>query len=151
MKILELERTSAWFEEAVKTFWGQWGNEDNYPFYYDCMFQSCRTDEDLPRFYIALKDDVIIGTYALLRNDLNSRQDLYPWLGCLYVEKSQRGSGVGPMLMDHGLQEARKKGYHQLYLSTDLDGFYEKYGWIHDGKAIGLGGGALKVYRKSTD
>ncbi|WP_374056112.1 GNAT family N-acetyltransferase [Rossellomorea sp. FM04394] len=150
MEIMELKKDTSLFDEAVKAFWGQWGSEDNYAFYQDCMFHSCRTGEDLPRFYTALQDGKIIGTYALLRNDLNSRQDLYPWLACLYVVPDQRGKELGSRLLQHALQEAHDKGYKNLYLTTDLEDFYEKCGWTHTTEAYGLSGGSLKVYQKST-
>jgi N-acetylglutamate synthase-like GNAT family acetyltransferase len=151
MKILELQKNSRIFEEAVKAFWEQWGSEENYRFYYDCMFHSCRTEENLPRFYIALEEEQIIGTYALLRNDLNSRQDLFPWFACLYIDPDHRGKGLGSNLLEHALQEAHEKGYKHLYLTTDLEGYYEKYGWIHTTEAIGLSGGSMNVYQKATD
>ncbi|PFA63202.1 GNAT family N-acetyltransferase [Bacillus sp. AFS015802] len=151
MKIIELQKDSNRFEEAVNVFWKQWGSEDNYTFYHDCMFHSCRTEEDLPRFYIALQEDEIIGTYALLRNDLNSRQDLYPWFACLYVAPGHRGDGLGSILLEHALKEVHEKGYNRLYLTTDLEGYYEKYGWTHTTEAIGLGGDSLKVYEKKIN
>lgn len=150
MKIIELHKDSSMFEQAVNVFWGQWGNEDNYRFYHDCMFHSCQTEADLPRFYIVVREGDIIGTYALLRNDLNSRQDLFPWFACLYVHPDQRGEGLGSTLLDHALREAHKKGYDSLYLTTDLEGYYEKYGWTHSTEAIGLSGDSMKVYQKRT-
>ncbi|OXS63729.1 GNAT family N-acetyltransferase [Rossellomorea vietnamensis] len=150
MKIIELHKDSSMFEQAVNVFWGQWGNEDNYRFYHDCMFHSCGTEADLPRFYIVVREGDIIGTYALLRNDLNSRQDLFPWFACLYVHPDQRGEGLGSTLLDHALREAHKKGYDSLYLTTDLEGYYEKYGWTHSTEAIGLSGDSMKVYQKGT-
>ncbi|MDX8342290.1 GNAT family N-acetyltransferase [Rossellomorea sp. YZS02] len=146
MKIVELHKETSLFDEAVKAFWEQWGSEDNFRFYEDCMYHSCRTEEDLPRFYTALQRDKIIGTYALLRNDLNSRQDLYPWLACLYVDPDHRGDGLGSELLDHALKEVGKKGYDRLYLTTDLEGYYEKYGWTHSTDAVGLSGESIKVY-----
>ena len=44
------------------------------------MVQSCQTGSLLPRSYIAVDGDEIVGSYALLRSDLNSRQDLEPCL-----------------------------------------------------------------------
>lgn len=150
MKIVELQKDSSAFDDAVKVFWKQWGNEDNFKFYEDCIFHSCRTEEDLPRFYIALQEGNVIGTYALLRNDLNSRQDLYPWLACLFVDTDHRGDGLGSELLDHALKEAGKKGYNQVYLTTDLEGYYEKYGWTHSTEAFGLSGESMKVYVKKA-
>jgi GNAT superfamily N-acetyltransferase len=147
MEIIELRDRNDLFEKAIQTFWEVWGNEDNYKFYEDCMIHSI-TSEDLPRFFVALENGEIIGTYALLRNDLNSRQDLCPWLACLFVDREYRGKKIGSMLLDHGLKEAAKKGYKKLYLTSDLENFYEKYGWKNNGIAYGVSGGHIKVYEK---
>lgn len=150
-EIIELSQRKDLFDEAVEVFWKQWGNENNYKFYQDCILHSCQTVDEIPRFYIALLNESIIGTYALIRNDLNSRQDLFPWLACLYVEPDHRGKSMGSHLLEHAIQETYKKGYKNLYLTTDLEGYYEKYGWTHITKAYGVSGGSIKVYKKSTE
>jgi GNAT superfamily N-acetyltransferase len=150
MEIIELRDRNHLFEKAVQVFWKVWGSEDNYKFYEDCMIHSASTSETLPRFYVALEAGEIIGTYALLRNDINSRQDLCPWLACLFVEEKHRGQEIGALLLQHGLEEAAKKGYKKLYLTSDLEGFYEKYGWRNNGLAYGIGGGNIKIYENET-
>jgi N-acetylglutamate synthase-like GNAT family acetyltransferase len=114
------------------------------------MLHSCKTTDEIPRFYVAVEDEKIIGTYALIRNDLNSRQDLHPWLACLYVDPAYRGKAIGSKLLEHAISETARKGYPRLYLTTDLEGYYEKYGWSHVSVAYGLSGGSVKVYEKST-
>nr|WP_044641506.1 GNAT family N-acetyltransferase [Risungbinella massiliensis] len=151
LEIHELSERTDLFDEAVRVFWENWGNEQNYKFYHDCMFHSCKTTEKIPRFYIALLNESIIGTYALIRNDLNSRQDLFPWFACLYVNPEHRGKAIGSQLLEHAIQEIGKKGYQNLYLTTDLEGYYEKYGWTHITEAYGVNGGAIIVYKKSAD
>ncbi|MFD1957564.1 GNAT family N-acetyltransferase [Paenibacillus thailandensis] len=99
---------------------------------------------------MAIKNESIIGTYALLRNDLFSRQDIFPWLACLYVSPEQRGRKIGSQLMKHALQETEKKGHSKLSLCTDLNGYYEKYGWIHITNAFIFTGDETKVYEAST-
>lgn len=150
LEILELSQRKDLFDEAVRVFWKQWGNEQNYKFYQDCILHSCQTTDEIPRFYVALQNGSIIGTYALIRNDINSRQDLYPWLACLYVNPEHRGKRIGSYLLEHAIQETYKKGYKKLYLATDLEGYYEKYGWTHTTEAYGVSGGSIKVYEKST-
>jgi GNAT superfamily N-acetyltransferase len=150
MRIHELKERTDLFEEAVYAFWNQWGSKESYMFYKDCILHSYKTEEDVPRFYIAIANEKIIGTFAILRNDINSRQDLTPWLACLYVDPAFRGRELGGEFLQFALQEAAVKGYKKLYLATDLEKYYEKYGWIHTTEAFGLGGNSLKIYEKST-
>ena len=151
MEIIEIHQRPKFFQEAVKLFWEQWGNESNYKFYEDCMIHSGKDPSSLPIFYVALENDVIIGTYALLRNDINSRQDLFPWLACLYVDPAFRGNSIGKQLLEHGLHVTAKLGHEKLYLSSDLEGYYEQYGWINSTITYGPFGGSIKVYEKAVN
>ncbi|WP_406622013.1 GNAT family N-acetyltransferase [Bacillus atrophaeus] len=140
------------FEEAVDFFWGQWGNPDNYAFYRDCITHSFDSRSVLlPRFYIAVQNDSIIGSYALLRNDLISRQDLFPWLACLFVVPKLRGNEIGCALLRHALKEAHIKGFENLYLCTDLEGYYEKYGWVYIKNGYIFNGEPAKIYKKAVE
>lgn len=91
MIIYELKEKKEFFNHAVEFFWNAWGTKNNQHFYQDCMFHSCYTDEELPRFYMMVNRNEIIASYALLRTDFISRQDLMPWFSCLYVKKEWRG------------------------------------------------------------
>ncbi|MFC4410474.1 GNAT family N-acetyltransferase [Chungangia koreensis] len=150
MLVVDLRDRMDLFEEAVKVFWDEWGSETNYNTYYDAMFHACKTDGVIPRFYIVLEQDQIIGTYALLMNDFISRQDLYPWFACLYVHPDYRSKHIGSQLLKHAQEEVRKKGFDSLYLATDLDDYYEKYGWSYLADGYGVTGAAIKIYKKTV-
>ena len=139
------ERSAA----AADYFWSRWGDESTFDFYRDCIERSCDTEADLPRFHLLTDGSKgpIVGGYALLRSDLNSRQDLCPWLACLYVEPHWRSLRLGSLLLDHAAGEAQAKGYDSLYLCTDLEGYYERYGWSCIGKGYGIDGAETKIYR----
>ncbi|MGN7388161.1 GNAT family N-acetyltransferase [Sporosarcina sp. SAFN-015] len=150
MEIYSIHDREELFEEAVQAFWKQWGNESNYRFYKDCMKHSSVTGDEVPSFYIAVADSNIIGTYAILRNDLVSRQDLSPWLACLYVDPKYRGQAIGSQLLDHAVAEAKRKGFKKLYLTTDHVGYYEKYGWSKIDTCFDIFGNPSSVYEKSS-
>jgi len=150
MKIFEISEKPEKLEKAIQYFWKCWGNDANLNFYDDCIRNSLNKEKAIPKFYIGLESDEIVGSYALLTNDLNSRQDLMPWLACLFVSKSYRNRGYAEMLLNHGLKESQLKGFSNLYLSTDLINFYEKKGWKESGKGFSVTGEEFKVYSNST-
>ncbi|MEK8197878.1 GNAT family N-acetyltransferase [Lysinibacillus sp. FSL M8-0134] len=150
MEIIQLSKKDELFNKAIDVFWKEWGVEGGRAFYEDCMIHALINPNDIPSFYIAKVDDNIIGTYALIRNDLNSRQDLSPWLACLFIDEKFRGNSLGAKLLNHGLQEAAKRGYEYLYLTSDLKDYYEKYGWEKIGVAYGLSGGRIPLFKKNT-
>jgi N-acetylglutamate synthase-like GNAT family acetyltransferase len=144
--IIDIREHPEMQKDAVQYFWKQWGSQSNYNFYRDCIERSCDTQSDIPRFYLALENNKIIGSYALLRSDLNSRQDLYPWFACLYVEPEYRGKNIGGQLQNHAVDQARLKGYEYLYLCTDLTGYYEKTNWRFIDKAYSIFDDETKIY-----
>lgn len=146
LPIIDIRDKKELFNEAVNYFWKQWGSDSNYNFYKDCMEQSCITGEDVPRFYILIDSDRIIGAYALLRSDLNSRQDLTPWLACLYVEPGHRGKGIGALLQNHALEESRRLGYKKLFLCTELTEYYESTEWRYIGYGYLLNNELTRIY-----
>lgn len=151
MVILELDKRPDMLREAAEYFWKQWGSETNLPFYQNCVEHSLDPDNELPKFYVMLDDNQIIGTYALLRNDLISRQDLYPWFACLFVEPEYRGKQIGSQLLEHAKKQANAKGFKKLYLATYIEGYYEKYGWSYLEKGFGITGEPIKIYRSATE
>ncbi|SCN45402.1 Uncharacterized protein BC067498_02397 [Bacillus cereus] len=83
MEFIQLLKKDDLFNKAIDVFWKEWGEEGGRAFYEDCMINALTDPNGIPSFYIAKVDDKIVRTYALIRNDLNSRQDLSPWLVCL--------------------------------------------------------------------
>lgn len=150
MNLIELSQRPDLLEKAIDYFWGCWGNESNRIFYKDCMTHSMDETNAIPKFYMVLSKEEIIASYALITNDLISRQDLMPWFACLYVNEEHRNQGIAGTLLEHGLLETKRKGYNHLYLSTDLVGFYEKKEWTYLCQGYGFSGGKIKIYSKNT-
>ena len=46
----------------------------------------------------------------------------------MFVKKEFRGNGYSKILNNAILKEAKKRGFRKIYLKTDLDGYYEKFG-----------------------
>jgi predicted acetyltransferase len=86
-----------------------------------------------------------------LTNDIISRQDLMPWFACLYVEDNYRNQGLAERLLKHSLIESQKLGFDILYLSTELNDFYEKKGWKYHSKGFGVFGDEMKIYSTKTN
>lgn len=101
-------------EEAVLFFWKQWGSPSNYHFYRNCMEHSLGDGRDVPALYVMSDGSRLIGSYALLRTDLVSRQDLTPWFACFYVDPEYRGKQLGTVLQNHAFEQAKGMGYRKI-------------------------------------
>ena len=142
--IINIRDHPDYLERAVDYFSSKWGIDKEI--YRQSISESLGTDKALPRWYLMLDDDDIIGSYGLIENDFMLRKDLMPWLCALYVEEALRGQALGASLLMHGRQEAAKLGFKHVYLCTDHIGFYEKYGWQFFGMEASEFGGDTRVY-----
>jgi len=126
--------------------WGFWGNARNYEFYRSLVAHG--SPEDIPLIYVAFLDGTPAGSVALLRADLFSRQDLFPWMADLYVAPEYRSRGIGSALQDYILEKAVERGYREVYLYTPLTGYYEKKGWEYTGDEMDRDGEVVRIYKK---
>ena len=149
INIISVREYPEYLNRAVDYFSSKWGINRNI--YQDCIANSLTTESSLPRWYLMIKDDEIIGSYGLIVNDFISRQDLWPWLCAVYVEESERGQALGSRLLEHGRKEAAKLGFPIVYLCTDHVGFYEKYGWRYIGGAYGVSGSKTRIYEIESE
>jgi GNAT superfamily N-acetyltransferase len=86
-----------------------------------------------------------VGTAGLMREDLESRPDLTPWLGGLYVQPAFRGRGHAASLVRRVEDAARDASIAVLWLYTlNAAELYRRLGWQHagwereDGRAVTL-------------
>ncbi len=98
--------------------------------------------------YVASIDSKPVGAVALLRADLFSRQDLFPWMADLYVCPEYRSKGIGSALQDFILSKAKELGFGAIYLYTPLVGYYEKKGWKYMGNEMDRDGEMVRIYKK---
>lgn len=135
-------------ETVTGWLWGFWGNPRNYEFYRSLVAHSM--DNDIPLVYVAFLEDMPVGAVALLRADLFSRQDLFPWMADLYVCPEYRSRGIGSELQDFIISKAKGLGYKEIYLYTPLTGYYEKKGWKYLGDEMDRDGEIVRIYKKDT-
>ena len=114
-----------WHEVLGKIWMPEIGIEEIESLYYEEL------NEDLPLAYIALYDQIPVGTCSLHLNG-GIRPDLKPWLGDLVVDPKYQKRGIGKMLLDAALKKAKELGFEKLYLFTfdpSLPDYYARHGW----------------------
>ena len=128
MTIERLTPKSSLLQTISGWMWSEWGQPNNRK-YWEYWIGRSVNDRDIPQTFAALEGDEIVGTVSLWRCDLQSCQDISPWLGGLFVLPVHRGRGYAKRLTMHACEQAKELGYAKLYLFTELDGFFEKFGW----------------------
>ena len=91
--------------------------------------QDYLSDELVPSTFIA-KTTELLGSAAIVENDMETKPDLTPWLASVFVAPEYRRQGVGSQLVKHAMQKAKQAGIEAMYLFTpDQVNFYQKLGW----------------------
>jgi len=147
-RIVNMLDYSGGLDAGIKFYHSAWGNEKNYEFIEDAIKHSTNSKTGLPRFYVLLKSENIVGCIALIACDFTSRQDLQPWIAGVYVNKNERGKELGNFMIQHLELEAKQANYSTLYLTTDHDGYYEKYGWTRMVDGFERSGKPTRIYKK---
>lgn len=88
--------------------------------------------EGIPSIFIAMLGNQLIGSAALVQQDMDTRPDLYPWLAAVYVKDGFRHQGIATALIARCENEAARSGANTWYLYTEFASkLYEKLGWFH--------------------
>ena len=127
-----LAKHPEWIDTLANWFLAEW------PAYYadkstEDIAESFRQRLDVDRIpltLIAHRAGQVIGTVSLKEHDMDIRKNFSPWLAGLYVSLPYRRRGMGTLLIESILREARRLGLSHLYLWTQqLEPFYLKRGW----------------------
>lgn len=86
--------------------------------------------ERLPIAFVARDGDQLLGSASLREHDMDTRRELTPWLGGVFVAPPYRNRGVGSQLVRLVETRARELAFTTLYLFTfDKEAFYAHRGW----------------------
>ena len=84
----------------------------------------------IPTTLVAVEDGQLLGSAAVLKEDMQTRPAFSPWLGSVYVKEEHRGRGIGRALVAAAEKLAGEMGVLTLYLHTvDKQRFYRQLGW----------------------
>lgn len=84
----------------------------------------------LPTTVVAHAGGVPLGSASLVESDMDTRPDLTPWLASVFVAPENRRRGIGSVLVERVVDEARAIGVDVLHLFTmDQERLYARLGW----------------------
>ena len=83
IEIIELSHRMDLLHKGITYFWNCWGNDSNYQFYKNCIENSLDDKNSLPKFYLALIENEIVGSYALLTNEPG--KESWPITGATFI------------------------------------------------------------------
>lgn len=80
-----------------------------------------------PQVYLLQEKGINIGSFMIVDRDLKG-SELSPWLACVVIDKNYRGKGYGKVMLEY-IKNIIEDNFDEIYLTTDMVGFYEKIGF----------------------
>lgn len=77
---------------------------------------------------ILLVENNLVGFISIFPYDCDEEPTLTPWYATMFVKKEYRGKGYSKILNDAILKEAKNRNIKEIYLKTELNNYYEKFG-----------------------
>ena len=113
--------------EAAVWFSQKWSVPEQA--YIDSMEAGLQPSAVVPKWYIVCHGEKIIAGIGVIENDFHDRTDLTPNVCAVYVEPDYRNQGIAGQMLNRVCADMKAEGIETLYLLTDHDSFYERYGW----------------------
>lgn len=140
------DRQSHWLDEIKRGDWSAAG------FLYELLSKETFFDATGKKSKVLLLTDgdelISFCTYA--EKDDIQPTELTPWMGFVYTFPEHRGHHYMGLLMDEVERLAIKEGVSEVYISTNHNGLYEKYGCEFRAEMHDMNGEPSRVYVKKV-
>lgn len=143
-----------YFESSNKAHWkekiaaGDWSAAaylariiDDEKAFTDYFSKGCKV-------FLLTEGNELISFVTLSKTDCFDDDSLFPWIGFVYTFPQHRGHRYSQVLMRHAEEEARKAGYEKVYIGTDHENLYEKFGYTYMESRPEKSGEMSKIYFK---
>ena len=131
MKVINIKNKSKYLKEyftLCNLEWGKHINDDEMEQYLAMKEEKALNGDKFIRILGLIENNELLGFIALFKYEDGQDKNLTPWYASMYVKKEHRGNGYSKILNNAILKEARELGYEKLYLKTNLENYYEKFG-----------------------
>lgn len=100
------------------------------------------------KLFLLTDGESLISFCTLSAKDDIPDTELSPWIGFVYTKEQYRNNGCMKKLITFVEAEAKKQGVKKIYISTNLEGFYEKLGYKFSSTAKDINGEDSRIYCK---
>ena len=124
-EISKIENREFWLDKIAESDWS--AGKYLYSILRDYSFYDlCGTES---KVFLLTEGGKLISFCTFAERDDIPNMDLSPWIGFVYTFHSFRGKRRIGKLIEYIYLYAKKKGYKNIYISTDQKGLYENFGF----------------------
>ena len=95
-----------------------------------------------------LEEGNIIAGAGVISNEPPMQKEQRPNICAVYVEDQHRGKGIAGALLEYICIDMMLRGMNEIYLTTELESFYERYGWEFMAEFKDDDEKTMRVYRR---
>ena len=81
------------------------------------------------------------------KGDCINNVDYTPYISYVFVDEKFRGNRLSQVLIEKAEGYLKSQGFHEVFVVSHFDGFYEKYGYVHIDTKPAYWGETQKIYR----
>ena len=101
---------------------------------------------DWERVVVALNGSDIAGYCTVAKKDCIPDVPYTPYIGYMFVHETYRGHRLSQKLISYAMSYLKTLGFHHVYLVSDHENLYEKYGFKVIDKKLAPWGEIEKIY-----
>ena len=98
------------------------------------------------KVFLLTDEESLISFCTLVPQDEIKDDTLLPWIGFVYTFPAYRGRRYSETVINHACAAARDEGHKTIYLTSDEEGLYEKYGFTSMGYRDTMEGHKTQVF-----
>lgn len=98
------------------------------------------------RVIIALDNEKICGYCTAAKTDCIPDVSYTPYIGYLFVDEEYRGNRLSQKLIEYAMDYLKSTGFDRVYLVSDHENLYEKYGFEIIDRKVAPWGSIEKIY-----
>ena len=139
-------RRDHWLEEIKRSDWSAGA------FLYKLLLNGkfFETVGDNSKVLLLTDGDELVSFCTYAEKDDIQPTELTPWIGFVYTFPEYRGNRFAGLLFDEAERLAKKENIHEIYLSTNHIGLYEKYGCEFRTVLNDIEGNPSRIYVKKV-
>ena len=88
----------------------------------------------------------ICGFCTVVKKDCIPDLEYFPNIGYVFIDETYRGNRLSQKMLDYAMRYLKNIGFESVYLVSDHENFYEKYGFIVIGRKMAPWGTEQKVF-----
>lgn len=104
---------------------------------------------DWERVVAALDGDAVCGFCAVTKTDCIPNKPYTPYIGFVFVDEACRGHRISWQMIRHAMAYLKKLHFDTVYLVSDHENLYEKYGFTVVDHGMAPWGAQQKIYAHS--